>query len=55
MFPHKEFIKRVHTDGFISSKQLDIKTGNKLGDLVYEGYCENVIIKTNQKPEQEFI
>ena len=55
MFPHKEFIKRCHTDGFISSKKLDIKTGNKLGDLVYEGYCENVIIKTNQKPEQEFI
>jgi hypothetical protein len=29
MFPHKEFIKRVHTDGFISSKKLDIKTGKE--------------------------
>ena len=55
MFPHKEFIKRCHTDGFISSKKIDIKTGNKLGDLVFEEHCENVIVKTNQKTEQEFI
>ena len=55
MVPHKEFIKRVHTDGFISSKKLDIKTGDKLGDLVYEGYCENVIIESNIKPKEQFI
>ena len=55
MFPHKEFIKRYHTDGIISSKKLDIKTGNKLGDLVYEGYCENVIIELNVKPKEQFI
>ena len=54
MQPHKEYIKKINTDGFISSVKLDIKTGDKLGDLVYEGYCENVIIKNNTKPEQEF-
>jgi hypothetical protein len=54
MQPHKEYIKKINTDGFISSVKLDIKTGDKLGDLVYEGYCENVIIKNNAKPEQEF-
>ena len=55
MFSHKEFIKRIHTDGVISSKKLDIKLGDKLGDLVFEGYCENVIIESNVKPSQEFI
>ena len=54
MHPHKEYIKKINTDGFISSVKLGIKTGDKLGDLVYEGYCENVIIKNNTKPEQEF-
>jgi hypothetical protein len=55
MFSHKEFIKRINTDGFISSKKLDIKLGDKLGDLVYEGFCENVIIESNIKPKQPFI
>lgn len=51
--PHIDHIKRVHTDGFISSKRLHFplqktrglgstKLGNDLGDLKYEGYCENV-------------
>lgn len=54
MQPHKDYIKKINTDGFISSVKLDIKTGEKLGDLKYEGFCSNVIIKSNANPEQEF-
>ena len=43
--PHLKYIKRVHTDGFLSKKKLDIKTGSNLGDLKYKGYCENVYVK----------
>lgn len=54
--PHLEFIKRVHTDGFISVKKLDFPTqksralgsfkeGSDMGDLRYEGYCEKVELK----------
>ena len=39
-FPHIESIKWIHTDGFLSSKKLDIKTGTKFGNLKYEGFIE---------------
>lgn len=41
MKPIKETIKRVHTDGFISTTNDNLIHGNKIGDLVYEGYCED--------------
>jgi hypothetical protein len=44
-YPHKEHIKQIHTDGFISDTQLDIKIGEKIGDLVFEGCCEDVMIE----------
>ena len=44
-YPHKEHIKQIHTDGFISDTQLDIKIGEKIGDLVFEGCCEDVEIE----------
>ena len=47
--PHIEHVKRVHTDGFITDTKLNIKTGKDLGDLKYEGYCENVVIHNNIK------
>jgi hypothetical protein len=53
--PFKSEIKRIHTDGFISISKLDIKTGEKLGDLKYEGYCENCIIKNCSNKSGEFI
>jgi hypothetical protein len=71
MRPHIEFIKRVHTDGFISTKQLTfepkviknksrtsieyVKIGNDIGDLKYVGYYPNAKIKNLRKPKGEFI
>lgn len=52
--PHISNIKRVHTDGFISDIKLDIKTGENLGDLVYEGYCDNCNILHCNNPAGEF-
>lgn len=47
ILPHIDFVKRVHTDGFITSKRLDIKLGEKLGDLRYEGKCKEINIINN--------
>jgi len=44
-YPHRENIKWIHTDGFISDISLDVKTGENIGDLVKEGFCENVVIE----------
>ena len=44
-YPHREHIKWCHTDGFISDISLDIRTGDNIGDLVFEGYCEDVDIQ----------
>ena len=41
--PYYNIAMRCHTDGVIFSENpVDIKTGDKLGELVYEGYCDNV-------------
>ncbi len=56
-FPHKEFIKYIHTDGFVISKkpEQDFKTGNELGNLVYEGYCQNCdIVNSNTYNREGF-
>jgi hypothetical protein len=37
MQPFNDLLVRCHTDGFYSLQKLDIKTGDGLGDLVYEG------------------
>lgn len=53
--PHINTIVRVHTDGFISTKELtfsrtnkktidSVKIGTHLGDLKYEGYCNSLHI-----------
>ena len=44
-YPHREHIKQIHTDGFVVDTLLDIKTGDNIGDLVYEGACEDVDIQ----------
>ena len=55
IYPHRENIKQLHTDGFVSDKLLDIKTGDKMGDLVNEGKCDNCIIHHVNSVEGEFI
>ncbi|GAM23080.1 hypothetical protein SAMD00019534_062550 [Acytostelium subglobosum LB1] len=57
-------IKRVHTDGFVSTKPWTEKTGKKsldypklgkeCGDLRYEGYCPNAYVKNMTKPVGSF-
>jgi len=42
--PHIDSIHRIHTDGFCSSKELDIKLGNDMGQLRCDGYQRNVAI-----------
>lgn len=52
--PHLNNVVRMHTDGFISSKQLtfkkegrkidSVKIGNDLGDLKLEEYCPQIFI-----------
>jgi len=37
MLPFNDLLVRCHTDGFMSTQELDMKTGDALGDLVYEG------------------
>lgn len=54
MQPHLEHIKRVHTDGFISdvpltfeksSRSVDsVSIGSEIGNLKFEGFCDNVTI-----------
>ena len=44
MKPHLQHIHRIHTDGFVSSKELDIETGTDIGKLRYEGYKRMVTI-----------
>ena len=56
LYNHRNNIKQIHTDGFISDKLLDnIKTGNEMGSLVYEGKCDNCIINHVNSVEGEFI
>ena len=47
--PHLQYIKHVHTDGCISTKDLtkDLEKfiGNDIGELKYEGFCKTTIIK----------
>lgn len=52
--PFKDEIVKIHTDGFISKTKLDIKLGDKIGDLEYKGFCDNVVIINNGKPKCEF-
>ncbi|GAM24653.1 hypothetical protein SAMD00019534_078280 [Acytostelium subglobosum LB1] len=57
-------IKRVHTDGFVSTKPWTEKTGKKsldyaklgkeCGDLRYEGYCPDASVKNMTKPVGSF-
>ena len=45
LLPIKENIKRIQTDGFLSTVKLHQNINVKLGELKYEGFTENGIIK----------
>lgn len=55
MFKHRDCIHRIQTDGFVSSKPIIFNTDVKLGELKYEGYCENGIITNCINDPGEFI
>jgi hypothetical protein len=45
---HVENIEKIHTDGFISSKELPLELGDGIGDLRFEG-CKNIkIVNVNK-------
>ena len=44
MKPFLKSIVRVQTDGIITTEKLDIKYGNGLGEVKYEGYCKDLVI-----------
>lgn len=45
MFPIKEHIHRIQTDGFLSTKLIHQNKDVKLGELKYEGFTESGLIK----------
>ena len=45
LYPIKENVKRIQTDGFLSTVKLHENKDVKLGELKYEGFTENGIIK----------
>ena len=50
MLPYKDIIVKSHTDSLITTEYpTNIKIGEQMGDLVYEGFCDNIIIKSNAK------
>ena len=50
-----QHLHHIQTDGFLSDVPLNFKTGSGLGDLRYEGYCENVTINHINDVEAEFV
>ncbi len=56
MQPYINKIVYAHTDGFIIKEKINIKTGNNIGELKYEGYnekfyCNNI---TDKSPKESF-
>lgn len=57
LMPYIDSVKRIHTDGIITSKRLNftktkngaslanIEEGNNIGNIRYEGYCEFIRIR----------
>ena len=50
---HLDDIVRVHTDGFIAKKKLDITTCFKIGNLALKGYWKNVKVPTRSLEKQK--
>lgn len=54
MEPHIDKIVRSHTDSIFATEKLEIATGDKLGELRYEGFCPNFKIDNSIAFEGEF-
>jgi len=54
MEPDVKNVKRCNSDGYYVTKQLDVKTGTKAGDLVYKGCCKKGIIMATNNFVGEF-
>ena len=53
--PYKEICVRSHTDSMVVTKYPEgIITGNKLGELAYEGYANNCVIKNSMNMKGKF-
>lgn len=48
--PHLDFVKRVHTDGFVVDKKLNIKLSSKLGEIKLENHGKCRIVNGPRKP-----
>ena len=55
MQPIKDKVVRCNTDGFISMTNEGLKLGNKIGELVFEGYCNDCQVINCNKILGEFI
>ena len=55
LLPYKNNVKYIRTDGFLLDVKPDnLKLGNKLGDLRYEGYYENGLINNMNSIDGEY-
>lgn len=54
MEPFIEKVVMCHTDGFIVNTKIDIKTGDKMGELKYIGYCRDCEVVNKIKVNGEF-
>ena len=55
LMPYKNNVKYIRTDGFLLDVKPDnLKLGNKLGDLRYEGYYENGLINNMNSIDGEY-
>jgi hypothetical protein len=50
-----QHIHHIQTDGFLSDIKLDFKTGDGLGDLRYEGCCNDTFINHLNDVQGEFV
>jgi hypothetical protein len=54
IYPHMDHVKRCHTDSMVTDIKLPIKHSDKLGELKYEGYSKECIIKNSQQMQGIF-
>jgi hypothetical protein len=54
--PYKEICIRSHTDSMLlTTRPENLKLGNKIGEIAYEGYCNNTQVLNSMKVIGDFI
>ena len=53
--PYADSIVFCHTDSMISKIKLPVKTGDKIGNLSYEGYCSDAVILNKAKRSGKYV